>query len=374
MKKTYSYFIIIIIIIILVSAILFIQKEKTIENKEVNIGAILFLSGDLSDLGKETLNSFLIAKEELEKENNIKINLEVEDNQSTATQAVMAYSKLNLKGYPLIISVGDAMNQELLPIASSTKTLLFTILTGSHDTNGEWMMRGWFNSRQQGSTLANYVSSTDSKTIGILKLNNPFSISLIDVFKENLREDINIVSEQTYNIADFDTKVQLMKLKEENPDFILVTGFGPTYPIIFKQARELDLNIPIIADDVIGIPYYFNSAGGYDVLNNVYYFATGFDNVDNIKSQEFITKYNTKYNTEPSFISAFAYDSFNAIVKVMLICDTKDSSKLKECFYNYEEKGLLGDIKFNSDGDIDVPIYIKQYYNNQNIIIKKYSD
>ena len=358
----------------MVSAILFIQKEKTIENKEVNIGAILFLSGDLSDLGKETLNSFLIAKEELEKENNIKINLEVEDNQSTATQAVMAYSKLSLKEYPLIISVGDAMNQALLPIASSNKTLLFTILTGSHDTNGEWMMRGWFNSRQQGSTLANYVSSTDSKTIGILKLNNPFSISLIDVFKENLREDINIVSEQTFNIADFDTKVQLMKLKEENPDFILVTGFGPTYPIIFKQARELDLNIPIIADDVIGIPYYFNSAGGYDVLNNVYYFATGFDNVNNIKSQEFINKYNTKYNTEPSFISAFAYDSFNAIVKVMLICDTKDSSKLKECFYNYEEKGLLGDIKFNSDGDIDVPIYIKQYYNNQNIIIKKYSD
>ena len=371
-----KYIILLIILgIIIIGIIIFslITTSKT-TTKEINLGAILFLSGDLSDLGKETLNSFQIAKAELEEKHNITINLKIEDNQSTPNQAVNAYNKLKLNNYPLIISTGDAMNNALLPMATEDKTILFTILTGSHDTSGDWMLRGWFNSRQQGQVISQFISDSNTSKIAILKLNNPFCISLIDIFKENLKENIEIVSEETFNVTDMDVKVQLLKIKEKNPDFLIVTGFGPTYPIIFKQAKELNINVPIITDDVIGIPFYFNSAGGYDILNNVYYFATKFDNKDNIESQGFIYKYKQKYNTDPSFISAFSYDSFNAIIEVMINCDTNDSEIFKKCFYNYEQNGLLGNIKFDSKGDIDVPLYIKQYKNNESIIIKKYSD
>ncbi len=43
-------------------------------------------------------------------------------------------------------------------MATEDKIILFTILTGSHNTYGDWMLRGWIILNNKDQVMANFIS------------------------------------------------------------------------------------------------------------------------------------------------------------------------------------------------------------------------
>ncbi len=338
--------------------------------KQVRIAAIVFLTGDQASLGEEINNAFQIAKGDFEAQTDMKIDLKIEDSGDDPKNAISAYEKLKSEGYLLIIATGDAVTAALAPLAAQDHIVLFSTVAASNDVGNEWTFRGWITSAQQGKPLGEFISSLGTPDIGIIRLDNIFSVSLLNALKESL-SNTQIKAEESYGIADNDVKTQVLKIKAANPSAILISGFGPTYPIIFRQLKELSVNKPIFADATIAIPYFFEAVGGYGVLNDVYFITTGFD-LENPtpKAADFIQKYGKFSKNPPSFTAAFGYDTFMVTAQTLLKCGSSPET-IKSCLANVNGyEGILGPLSFNSQGQMQIPLVIRHYKDGKNKIVK----
>lgn len=352
------------------------QNEVAIENSEeevIKIGAIVFLTGNQASLGDEIINSFQIAKEDFEKKTGKKLELVIEDSKDDPAQAISAYQKLKLQGHRLIITTGDAVTAALIPLAEEDNIVLLSTVVASDDLSSEWMFRVWTTGSQHGEVLAYQANKLNISDVAIISLENIFSNSVISAFENDVNDNISIVSQEKYQIADNDVRTQLTRIKQANPDVLLITGFGPTYPVIFKQAKELQINATILADGSISIPYFFFSAGGYEVINDTYFVGTEFDNTNKENVALFRNRYSNLSDYEPSFTAAFGYDTLYVAASVLNQCDSSNANELRICLEEISDyNGLLGNnLSFSSDQKISVPLYIRQYTQGENRLIKK---
>lgn len=373
MEKGYYGGIGLLVIILIILLVVLLSAPKS-NSGGINVAAIVFLTGDQASLGEEINNGFIIAKQDFERNNNISLDLRIEDSGDEPQRAISAYQKLKGEGYSLIISTGDAIMAALTPLAAEDKIVLFNTVSASQDISNEWMFRGWITSAQQGKPIARLLKEHERKKIAILKLNNIYSTSFVSSLKSNLDRGIDIVSEESYNILDNDVKTQIIKVRESNPDAIVVTGFGPAYPIVFQQIRQLGINKPIYSDGTISIPYFFGVAGGYSILNNTYFVATEFDasNPSNQKITEFVSKYSNVSQFPPSFTAAFGYDALMVAANTIHTCKGQSSEGIRTCLSQVNYNGILGEnLSFGSDGEMNIPIYIKQYINGETVFIKR---
>ena len=181
-----------------------------------------------------------------------------------------------------------------------------------------------------------------------------------------------IVAEEHYDIGENDIKTQLLKIKVSNPDVIVVSGFGPAYPLIFKEMHAMGMNKTVLTDATISVPYFFSSAGGYETLDGVYFITTNFDleHPANQRANDFVGKYARLSKYPPSFAAAFGYDTFMVVADNLLECGT-ESARIRECLSRVNAyQGILGTMKFNSEQEMQIPLLIRQYKNGKNTIVK----
>lgn len=57
------------------------------------------------------------------------------------------------------------------------------------------------------------------------------------------------MSEQSYSSGDKDFKAQLTAIKASGPDAIVASGYYTEAGLIALQARELQLNVPLLGGD-----------------------------------------------------------------------------------------------------------------------------
>lgn len=367
------------IMVLTILLVITIALNRPLAQKEVgqiDIPIILFLTGNQAAIGEEVLNAFEIAKNDFENSNpEIKVNLIIEDSGDDPIGSINAYNYLKIRdNYLVFLSTGDSVTSALLPVIREDNKILVTTVVSSPETSGENMFRGFFTSARQGRELGEFVTKEENrKRIAFLFLRNPFSVSFISSFKETMPTDASVVIEENYNIADFDVRTQLVKIKDKNPDALIVAGFGPTFPEIFKQILELNIDIPTYSSDAIGTYFYFNAAGRYEVLNGVIYWDTAFDlnNPITEKMSKFIEEYRRRYNSEPSMFAGYAYDTLTILMAALQECQTDDISVLKSCINDQRISGVFGEVGFDANRKINVPTAIKKFESNRSILLRE---
>src|SRR5206468_9220110 len=86
-----------------------------------------------------------------------------------------------------------------------------------------------------------------------------------EVFKAELeKNDIKILSEQTFSTSDTDFKAQLTAIKADNPDAIVVSALAKPAQTILQQARNdvgIDTKVHIIGGNGFNSPAVLKAAG-----------------------------------------------------------------------------------------------------------------
>lgn len=375
MTKTSKTILWLIIAIIVIGGIWYGASRKPAEKLEkevIKIGAIIFLTGDQSSLGEEVNNALILANELDNAQLERKITLAVEDSQDDANKAISAYNKLRLEKIPVIISSGDQVSYVLSPIANTDKVVILNTVAASQEISGEYTFRAFITTKQQAKIMGEYATKDMKiKKIGLIYINNIYGESyrntLLDTVKQNNGE---IVSEEAYGIADKDVKTQILKIMEKKPEAILVAGFGPAYSLVFKQLREYGWRGVILTDNTLSIPFFFNGIG-IENLNDTYFTSTNFDAVNptNDKMRDFVEKYKAKFRMDPSFIGAFAFDSYNILASTIKKCGY-DPEAIRNCLLNVKgEQSILGSVDFSTH-EMKIPLYIKKIEGNK-VVIKK---
>lgn len=198
-----------------------------------------------------------------------------------------------------------------------------------------------------GFELADFtVQKLSAKTIGVLYNNvDPFVLLVVNSFEQQVGERAKIIVER-YQPEDKDFRTQLLKLKNEQVDALLIIGFDEA-GLAARQAREIGITAPLLGIDTVLSEGYKNNAGiAYEEM----YFTSWLPS-DKAAYDAFVERYKTKFGEDPQQVlfAATGYDAaktlFSALEK------STDPSAVKNSLASLQNaQGLTGTLTMSPDG------------------------
>jgi branched-chain amino acid transport system substrate-binding protein len=175
---------------------------------------------------------------------------------------------------------------------------------------GDYIFRVCYIDPFQGEMMAKFAfNSLGIRKAAILKdIKNDYSVGLAQYFRESFTSlGGEILAEQAYSEGDSDFKAQLTALKAAAPEAVIVPGYYIEAALIVKQARELNMNMPIVGGDGWDSAKLLEVGG--EAMNNTY-FSTAYSADDTgAVVQNFVAKYKARYNETPDAFAVLAYDA-----------------------------------------------------------------
>lgn len=290
---------------------------------EVKIGINYELSGDVATYGQASVDGIQMAFDEINAAggiNGMKIVPEVVDNKSDSAEATSLATKLmTQEGVVAVLGPATSGNyMATIPVAMANK---IPIISGSAtldkgitmDDSGnvyDYVFRLCYNDSFQGVTMANFaLNNMNAKKVVIYKdKSSDYGEGLAASFREAFEAaGGTIVAEEGYVKNDKDFKAVLTSIKGKEFDAIFIPGYYQEAGLIIKQARELDINAPILGADGFDSPVLLELAGAA-ALTNVY-FSNHYSSLDQDPMvQDFITAFKEKTGEEPNAFHALGYD------------------------------------------------------------------
>ena len=208
--------------------------------------------------------------------------------------------------------------------------------------------------------MAKYAGNNlKAKTAAIFgDVQSDYSKGLSAVFKEEFGKlGGKVVSEQSYTQTDPDFKGQLTAIRATNPDVIYIPGYYGQVGIIAKQARELNMNMPLLGGDGWDSPDLWKL--GADALKNSY--ISNHYSADNPepKIQNFVKAYQTKFGAKPDSLAALAYDSAMVLADALKRAGSADAQKLTDAIAQTKDfDGVTGKITINAERNAVKPAVV----------------
>ena len=204
-----------------------------------------------------------------------------------------------------------------------------------------------------------------SKVALLTDIKNDYSVGLAKYFKESFTANGGeVVAEQIYSASDKDFKAQLTALKSVELEAICIPGYYTEVGLIARQARELGIDVPLFGGD--GWSSARLTEIGGEALNNCY-FVEHFSQKDpNPIVQDFVTKYQAKYNALPDGMGALGYDSAKILANAIKNAGEVNSEKIKNALAKTNGyKGVTGTININPERNATKSAVILQIKDNE---------
>jgi branched-chain amino acid transport system substrate-binding protein len=117
---------------------------------------------------------------------------------------------------------------------------------------------GPINDRMQGDAIAAYVvGKLKGQRIALIRQSDEYGKRGADAFVERLgREKLKQVAHEVFNAADTDFTSQILKIREANPDVLVVYGYPSPSAIVTRQARQLGVNAKIFGSNATSSRQY----------------------------------------------------------------------------------------------------------------------
>ncbi len=295
------------------------------ETKEIVIGQYGSLTGTAATFGLSTANGVEIATEEQNAKGGIggvKIRMVVEDDQSKAEEAATAVNKILSRDRPVAV-LGEVSSSRSLAAAPLLQAAGVPMISPSSTSPkvtevGDHIFRVCFIDPFQGTAIAQFAhDSKGIKNVAILKdVKNDYSVGLAEYFTTTFTSlGGTIVGEEAYSEGDFDFKAQLTNLISKNPEALFLPGYYTEVGLIARQARELGFSGVFLGGDGWDSDKLVEI--GQDAIVGSFY--TNHYSVDdpNPAVQEFIKKYEAKYQAKPDGLAALGYDSAKILYMAM---------------------------------------------------------
>lgn len=365
MNKTTKIIIGVVIIIVIILAVYLLSPKEV---KEMKIGAILPLTGDLATYAEGAHNAVKLAIENSGFRD--KIQLIVEDDMGCQPKdTVSAAQKLiNIDKVEAII--GALCSNATLAIAPLTEQAKMVLIspsaTSKSITNaGDYIFRVIASDADKSIAVAKFAYEQGYKKAALLYdiANDSFIQQKTDAEETFEKLGGQIVINESFITKDKDFRTQLAKIKNSDAEIVFIGAFPKEGGLVFKQAADLGIELTFISTET--------SLGTQDVIDIageaaeglIFPFAT---TPDNKEHTEFINAYKAKYGQDAPAFAAESYDVGMLLVKALAESDrTLESIKdeLQKIGQNYY--GASGVITFDENGDVQKPMIIKTIKNGQ---------
>lgn len=285
----------------------------------ITIGVSGPLTGDNAQYGAQWKKGFDLALEEINGAGGIDgrpLQYQFEDSQSDPKQSVVVAQKF-VADDKIVVELGDFSSTASMAASQIYQRagLVQFGFTNSHPDftkGGDYM---WSNSPTQNDTAplhADFAAALGLKKVAVLRLNTDWGKATYDLLEPRLKAlGIEVSDVEAYLADEKDFRSALTRVRDSNPDGILLISYYTDAALIVRQIRDLGLNLPIVANSSNHSPKFIELGGA--AVNGVYV-ASNFSADDpRPEVQTFVKKYEAKYNEVPDYFTTHAYDTLNLI-------------------------------------------------------------
>lgn len=182
-----------------------------------------------------------------------------------------------------------------------------------------YYFRACFIDPLQGSVIANFAKTNlkMAKAALLFNIAQDYNKGLAEYFKATWKElGGTLVREETYPDNTQDFKPQLTRIKQANPDFVVIPNTYADNGLILKQARELGMKQVFIAGDATHAPKVIEIAGK-EAAQSLYLTTLYAPDDPDPKAKAFADKYRSKYKEDPNSNAAFSYEATMVLAEAM---------------------------------------------------------
>lgn len=330
----------------------------------IKIGLVAPVTGGAATYGVSTQNGVKMAIEMINEQGGIEINrikytikCIFEDDEGKPESAANAYRKL-IDQDKVTAIIGTVMSKCSLagaPIAQEAGVpMISTASTNPQVTLvGDYIFRACFIDPFQGTVMANFTYNTlgKRKAAVLFDNGNDYNKGLAEFFKSQFTTlGGEIVAYEAFTDEDKtqDFTPQLTKIKVSNPDVLFLPNYYSSIALIAKQAKGLNLKIPLLGGDGWDSPQLINLGG--DTIEGGY-FSTHFSkDSSEEKVQNFVKEYQTKYKSDPDALAALGYDATFILCDALKRAKTLDKKIIRDSLAQTKDLQVLsGKISFDEN-------------------------
>lgn len=346
--------------VILVITLLGVSCKPAASTQSIVFGMVAPMTGDAADYGVQLQTGVQLAIDEINAEGGIggrKVQFEVCDDKCDPYEASMCAQKMaaNKNIFAVIGHVCSSCTLAGGPIYEQAGLVDMTVSS----TNPEVTKKGWKNvfrtiahDGKQGPLMAEFAIKTLGKTkLAIMYANSDYGKGLLDAtVPEVTKFGGNLVATETYAPGvDKDFKSQLTKIAQANPEALLLLTDYAEGGMITKQRVSAGLgDVPVIASAGNQHEQFIQLGGeGVEGAFMMVYFDP--EKPDQL-TQDFVKKYQAKYNKMPSEQAAYGYEA--PYIYKLAIEKGATKETLASTLHTIEYTGLTGTTKFDDTGDV----------------------
>lgn len=319
------------------------------ETKQINIGAVLHLTGDLAPQSVAFREGIEIALENYPERKNIKLIIEDGRNEAkTSHTAVTKLVSVDKVSAVILSSYLDAMPNGAELERRKIPSIVLWDSNPEIESLGEYMFAIGPWTASSGEVAAEFaVKTLKAKRAAVFTNQDSWSEGVSEYFKKKFKELGGEVDDQfIINASEVDFKTLLAKAKAMPID-IIYTPLVNNIPAFYKQAKQIGFGKTIVSSDIIAEEHTRQAP---ETFEGVYQTNIRNPNSDEYKHLEDL--YRKKFGKDinlPWFV-AVGFDGMNLLLKANEEVGS-DGTKIKDYLYSLKNyRGASSQLSFNSKG------------------------
>jgi branched-chain amino acid transport system substrate-binding protein len=297
------------------------------------------LTGPNAQYGAQWKQGFDLALDEIQAAGGIngrKLAYTFEDSQSDPRQSVAIAQKF-VSDPKIVMELGDFSSPASMaasPIYQRAGLVQFGF-TNSHPDftkGGDFMWSTSVSQADEQPLLARYAAKgLGLKKLAVLHLNTDWGRTSRDYFVKAAKDyGAEVVIAEGYIPDERDFRSTLVRVRDANPDGLILISYYSDGALIARQARQVGLKQTICAASSVYSPKFLELGG--DAVEDVHVGTRYFPEDTRPEVQKFIAGFKAKYSgLEPDAFNAYSYDAMNMAAAVLRIGGT-DRRAIRDAF------------------------------------------
>jgi branched-chain amino acid transport system substrate-binding protein len=314
------------------------------------------LTGPNAQYGAQWKQGFDLALDEIQAAGGIngrKLAYTFEDSQSDPRQSVAIAQKF-VSDPKIVMELGDFSSPASMaasPIYQRAGLVQFGF-TNSHPDftkGGDFMWSTSVSQADEQPLLALYaVRHLGLKKLAVLHQNTDWGRTSRDYFVNAAKADgAEVVITEGYIADDRDFRSTLVRVRDANPDGLILISYYSDGALIARQARQIGLKQTICAANSVYSPKFLELGG--EAVEDVHLGTRYFPEDPRPEVRKFVGGFKAKYGgQEPDAFNAYSYDAMNVAAAVLRIGGT-DRKAIRDAFAKVKDvpSVIFGSVTFD---------------------------
>jgi branched-chain amino acid transport system substrate-binding protein len=335
----------------------------TSANAQTTVGVAGPMTGQYASFGEQLRNGATLALEDINAAGGVngqQLKLSVGDDACDPKQARSTADRLVGQRVPVVF--GHFCSSSSIPASEAYAEGNVLQITPA-STNPTFTERKLWNvfrtcgrDDQQGALAGKYLADNfKGKKIAILDDKSTYGAGLANETKKALNAaGANEVLRESYTQGDKDFTALVSRMKAAGIDVVFIGGYHTESGLILRQMRDQGMNTVLMAGDALADKQFAAITGQHagGVL-----MTFGSDPRNRPTAAEIVKKFKAK-NIDPEGYTLYTYAAMQIWAAAANQAKTNDPKKVAEVIRGGKWQTVLGEISYDSKGDITVTDYV----------------